>query len=234
MAARRQPIALAPPACGHRVCPDISLPFVPILALWRHQAPVVTLLLRSRLSPSLSGSPSTASALPSLSSCPSPTCFLKDFSQSPFSALHRVPATFLIFFYADSNYLGTRCVPGSGRGDPTPAWHFRGVGGGVWGGRQIVRKKICRSGKLQSPKSELFPHSSSSGGWGQDVRIPGPEPHSAPRPSARHVTAAGPGLSFPLCRMARLDCGVVSIISAHPVEFSMMRDAACTWAVPSS
>lgn len=133
MAARRQPIALAPPARSHRVCPDISLPFVPILALWRHQAPVVTLLLRGRLSPSLPGSSPTAPALPSLSSCPSPTCFLKDFSCSPFSALCRVPATFLIFFNANSNYLGTLCVPDAGRGDPTPAWHFRGVGGGVGG-----------------------------------------------------------------------------------------------------
>ena len=105
---------------------------------------------------------------PSPSSCPSPTCFLKDFSCSPFFALCRVPATFLIFFYADSNYLGTWCVPCTGRGDPTPAWHFRGVGGGGGAGveRQIVREKTCDSGKFQSPKSELFPQSSLSGGYG--------------------------------------------------------------------
>ena len=55
--------------------------------------------------------------------------------------------------------------------------HQHGVFGelGVgWGGGQIVRKKTCRSGKLQSPKSELFPQSSSSGGYVTGCQDPRP------------------------------------------------------------
>ena len=106
-----------------------------------------------------------------------------------------------------------------------------GGGGGLgWKGRQRERKH-AESSSLQS--LSFFPSPPRVEDTGQHVSIPGPEPHSAPRPSARHVTAAGPGLSVPLCRMARLDCGLVSARSAHPAEFSMMRGAACTRAVPS-
>ena len=49
---------------------------------------------------------------PSLSYGSSPTCFLKDFSCSPFSALRAIPTTLLLLVYSANKYLGTQCVPG--------------------------------------------------------------------------------------------------------------------------
>lgn len=66
---------------------------------------------------------------PSLSYGSSPTCFLKDFSCSPFSALRAIPVTPRSSFIQSTNTWAPS-VCQADRGDQTPAWHFHGGGRG--------------------------------------------------------------------------------------------------------
>ena len=87
------------------------------------------------------------------------------------------------------------------------------------------------SSSLQSLNS--FPSPPRVEDTGQDVSIPGPEPHSAPEALSNTCHRSRPWPQFPPCRLARPGYGLVSARSAHPAEFSVMRDAARTRAVPS-